>query len=142
MNLPVKEVVAQGKPRRFPTEQDFHNAMVEYLEACATKYKHFPNVAGFCVYHDITRETFYKQKEYYSDTYKKIQDMLENAVINSSHGSDTMKIFYLKNKFGFRDRMENTITQDEPLKVTVSMDKLSDDELLLLKDLTAKATIK
>ena len=142
MNQIVKEDKPRGNPRRFATEQDFHNAVVEYLEACELKYKHFPNIAGFCVYHDITRETFYAQKNYYSDTYKKAQEMLENAVINTAHGSDTMKIFYLKNKFGFKDRMENTITQDEPLKVSLQLDKLSNDELMLLKDLTAKATVK
>ena len=65
-----------------------------------------PNIAGFCVYCDINRDTFYAQKEYYSDTFKKIQDILEDATLNAKI-NDTFKIFYLKNKFGYKDKQEN-----------------------------------
>ena len=44
----------------------------------------------------------------------------------------------MKNKFGYRDRTENAITQDEPLKVAVNLSNLTDDELRIMKDITAK----
>lgn len=97
--------------RSFLTEEDFINTFRLYIQKCEKKTKKkkpkFPNVAGFCVFCDINRDTFYAQKEYYSDTFKKINDILENATINSDAASDTFKIFYLKNKFGYRDKIEN-----------------------------------
>lgn len=93
----------RGQPRSFETEDDFYNKFDEYLANCVAT-EQLPNVAGFCWYSKITRETFYKQKEYYSDTYNKIQDALENSALN--HKATAMGIFYLKNKFKYRDKVE------------------------------------
>lgn len=56
---------------------------------------------------NIDRDTFYAQQEYYSDTYKKVNDILEDRTINSKDINDTFKIFYMKNKFGYKDKQEN-----------------------------------
>jgi hypothetical protein len=93
----------RGHPRSFLTEDDFCNTFEEYLSSCIAT-EQLPNIAGFCWFSKITRETFYKQKDYYSDTYNKIQDALENAALN--HKATAMGIFYLKNKFKYRDRIE------------------------------------
>lgn len=95
--------------RAFKTDEIFKNKFLEYIEYCEEKGK-LPNVAGFCAYNDINRDTFYAQKELYSDTFKKIQDILEDATLNAKTG-DTLKIFYLKNKFGYRDKVENVNVQ-------------------------------
>jgi len=102
----VEEKRGKGQPRSFLTEDDFKQAFDDYLDYCMN-YKpnpKMPNIAGFCRYKWITRETFYKQDEYYSDTFKKIQNVLEDEAINSNN--TTMGIFYLKNKFGFKDKQE------------------------------------
>lgn len=78
----------------------------EYINKCK-KERELPNIAGFCVYCDINRDTFYAQEKYYSDTYKKVNDILEDATINAKDVNDTFKIFYMKNKFGYRDKQEN-----------------------------------
>ena len=91
--------------RAFKTKEEFKNKFIEYISLCE-QLKKLPNVAGFCVHCDITRETFYKQEDYYSDTFKKVNDILEDATINSKDINDTFKIFYMKNKFGYKDKQE------------------------------------
>ncbi len=93
----------RGQPRKFKTKEEFKEKFLEYLEYCESK-EWLPNIAGFCVYMDMTRETFYAQKNYYSDMYKKIQNYLENGIINNKHISNTEKIFYLKCKFNYIDK--------------------------------------
>lgn len=92
--------------RAFKTKEDFKNKFIEYIKLCEEQKK-LPNVAGFCVHCDINRDTFYAQGEYYSDTYKKVNDILEDATINSRDINDKFKIFYMKNKFGYKDKQEN-----------------------------------
>ena len=90
--------------RRFKDEKTFKDTFTKYIKKCKEK-EELPNIAGFCVFCDMHRDTFYAQEEYYSDTFKKIQDILENATINARI-NDTFKIFYLKNKFGYKDKAE------------------------------------
>ena len=91
--------------REFKTDKDFYNKFKEYIQYC-NKEERLPNVAGFCVYSDINRDTFYAQKEYYSDTYKKVNEMLEDEALNNKYTNDTLKIFYMKNKCGYKDKQE------------------------------------
>jgi len=92
--------------RTFKTAEDFINKFKEYINKCKTQ-KELPNIAGFCVFCDINRDTFYAQEQYYSDTYKKVNDILEDATINCKDINETFKIFYMKNKFGYKDKQEN-----------------------------------
>lgn len=102
--LTAKKEVKRGKgqPRSFANENEFLNRFIEYLDECSDKKK-MPNIAGFCWYCKITRETFYKQNEYYSDAFKRIQEGLEDAALQTH---TAMGIFYLKNKFGYTDKKE------------------------------------
>jgi len=99
--------------RAFETNDDFKNKFIEYIEYCDKNQK-LQNIAGFCVYCDINRDTYYAQKDYYSDTYKKVELFLEDSVINNKHISPTEKIFYLKSKFGYIDKqvIDNNITSN------------------------------
>lgn len=96
--------------RIFETEKAFEEKFIEYINYCK-KEKRFPNIAGFCVYCNMNRDTFYAQKNYYSDAFKKINDILEDATINYKDINDSFKIFYMKNKFGYRDKQENVNVQ-------------------------------
>lgn len=95
----------KGQPRAFKTDEEFYNKFIEYVEYC-NKEQRLPNVAGFCVYADINRDTFYNQKEYYYDTYKKVNEILEDEALNNKYINDTLKIFYMKNKCGYKDKQE------------------------------------
>lgn len=92
--------------KKFQNEKEFEEKFLQYIKKCKDK-KELPNVAGFSIYCDMNRDTFYAQKEYYSDTFKKVNDILEDATINCKEINDTFKIFYMKNKFGYKDKQEN-----------------------------------
>lgn len=94
-----------GKPRIFKKPADLMNKFDEYL-AYTKEHDELPNVAGFVVFADIGRATFYEYESKYPDTYKKVMDKLESNTINNKSVSDTFKIFYMKNKFGYRDKVE------------------------------------
>lgn len=93
----------KGKPRIFKTGEEFLNKVREYVKYCQDNER-FVNIAGFCVYADIVKETFYNQEEYYLDSFKKAQSLLEDSCLNNKN--TTMAIFYLKNKFKYKDKIE------------------------------------
>lgn len=110
----------RGKPRAFKSEKEFLDKFMEYIRYCKEKER-FPNVAGFCAHLLITRETFYAQKEYYSDTYNIVNNILEDEVLQHN---TYMAQLYLKNKCGYKDKaeIENNIgnKDEKPLKVDFS----------------------
>lgn len=110
--------------RAFENEEVFYNKVKEYCDYCRDNKK-FANVAGFSVYANINQDTFYAQKEYYSETFKKVNDLLENEALNNQNFNDTRVIFYMKNKCGYKDRQEidNNISVKDPF------DELSVEEL-------------
>ena len=95
----------KGYPRKFGNAEEFENKFIEYVFNCKQN-EELPNVAGFCVFTRINRDTFYAQKDYYSDTFELINNMLEDRAINCKCISDTFKTFYMKNKCGYKDRQD------------------------------------
>jgi hypothetical protein len=87
--------------RKFATEKDLESAFCSYLGMCNERVR-FPNIAGFCVYSDMTRDTFYQQRRLYPDAYNKIDASLEDATLNTP-GSVAIAIFYLKNRHGYQE---------------------------------------
>ena len=91
--------------RAFKTAKVFEDTFMNYITKCKNE-ELLPNIAGFCVFANINRDTFYAQEEYYSDTFKKVNDILEDVTINNKNINDTFKIFYMKNKFNYKDKQE------------------------------------
>ena len=107
----------KGKPRSFETEEEFQDVFSQYLYSCM-QYDQIPNVAGFCVFADIHRQTFYDCEKHYPDSWQKAKDCLEDRTLNVKNTA--MGIFLLKNQFGYSDRPEyssdstiETIDSDE-----------------------------
>ena len=124
-NLPA---VGRGHPRRFATDDDYQSCFVHYIEDCQRIGK-LPNISGFCVYADITRETFYFQKDYYIDTHEKIRQALEYALVNHQlfgHKNPAMAIVQGKNTFKWDDRAGQQNSGD-----MVEID-LNDDDIDIL----------
>lgn len=107
--------------RKFKTAEEFKISFINYIAYCHNNNR-LPNIAGFCVYNDMNRDTFYAQKEYYSDTFKKVNDILEDETINCKDINDTFKIFYMKNKFDYRDRQELDANVENTIKVELKDD--------------------
>lgn len=99
--------VKTGRPRRWADADAFINDVRAYINDCAENGR-FANVAGFCVYAHIHRDTFYAQKEAFSDAYKEANELLEEAALQSANTGypPSVLIFYLKNKCGYKDRQE------------------------------------
>lgn len=109
--------MAGGKPRIFKTEEEFEKSFNDYIEDTKQK-EELPNIAGFVVFANIGRHTFYDYEDKYPHTFKRINDILENATINAKI-NDTFKIFYMKNKFGYKDRQEIDANVNTDIKVTI-----------------------
>ena len=92
--------------RAFKAAKEFEDKFKDYVEYCRINDR-LPNVAGFSVYADINQDTFYAQKEYYSETFKKINDILEDEAINNKSLNDARVIFYMKNKCGYKDKQDD-----------------------------------
>ena len=90
---------SKGRPRAFETAEDFENKFNAYIDYCIES-KRFANIAGFCRFAHITRETLYKQQEYYSDSYNIVMDILEDEVLQDNTYRAQL---YLKAKFGYTE---------------------------------------
>jgi hypothetical protein len=97
----------------------------------------FPNIAGFCVFAKMNIDTYYEYRKYYSDAFNTVEMMLENAVLNIDPRMANRVPFYLKNKFKYKDTIEQTVLVPEPVNINYS--NLSTEELKTLKALTEKA---
>lgn len=116
----------------FNSPDEFYQKFMDYIDYCKQEHR-FVNIAGFCNYADISRETFYDYKNHksgYSDTLKKIELRIEEEVFESKL-SPPERIFYLKNKFGYADKTE-VMSHNVNVNVDVTPDE--EDFLLELKD--------
>lgn len=113
--------------RAFKTDKEFENKFKEYINYCKDNER-MPNVAGFSVYADINQDTFYAQKEYYSETFKKVNDMLEDEAINNHTLNDARVIFYMKNKCGYKDKQEIESNNQGKITIVNSLPKDDEDE--------------
>lgn len=107
--------------RTFKDADEFYKTFIEYIEDCSIREK-LPNVAGFCRWCHMNRDTYYAQKDYYSDTFKEIEEILEDEAINNKFTNDTLKIFYLKNKCGYRDKHEIDADVDSKVEIRVDLE--------------------
>lgn len=113
--------------RAFKTANDFENKFKEYIDYCRANER-MPNVAGFSVYADINQDTFYAQREYYSEAFKKVNDMLEDEAINNHTLNDARVIFYMKNKCGYKDKVETENTTQGKVTIVNSLPRDDEDE--------------
>jgi len=77
--------------RRWPTAEAFEADIKEYIAMCESRER-LPNIAGFCVFAEVDRDTYYAQKDYYSDTYKRNEDRWEDEALNADIAT-AVKIF-------------------------------------------------
>lgn len=115
------------KQRSFKSGKEFENKVKEYIDWCDSKGR-LANVAGFAVYADINQDTFYAQKEYYSESFKKVNDMLEDEALNNKYLNDTRIIFYMKNKCGYKDKQEIDTTSSNRIEIINDLPSDADED--------------
>lgn len=91
--------------RAFKTDKIFEKKFNDYIKYCHENSR-LPNVAGFSVYANINRETFYEYKNIYPNTFKKVNNILEDEALNNRCLNDARIIFYMKNKCGYADEQK------------------------------------
>lgn len=117
-----------GRPMVYETESSFEDALIAYLEFCEEKGK-FPNISGAARFLKMARCTFYTYKDKYPEIYEYFDTCLEDEVLQQK--DVTTKIFYLKNKFGYLDRVqtENTNHNTNNNNKNYDMSKMSTEQI-------------
>lgn len=126
-----------GKPRRFATGDELVAEMKSYLEDAEQRGR-FPSVAGFCVFADFGKTTYYECRNHYREAFEKADNMLEEAILSLNEKLNVRIIFYLKNKFGYKDVTEQNVNAKVEAQV-VNLDNLTPDELRSIETLLKKA---
>lgn len=109
---PSKQGEGGGKTPIFKNEQEFQQALIDYLKFCEEKKK-MVNIAGFCAKNGFGRDRYYEYGKKYPNTKKAFEASLEDAWVDRlASASATGAIFYLKNAFRefYKDRTEQDIT--------------------------------
>ncbi len=94
----------------FSNPDQLYDKFNTFLEKCKIEER-IPTVTGFSHFVGISRETFYEYKNNkiaYSDTFKKIEEILEEETlqINYKSKNPAFGIFHMKNKFNWSDKQE------------------------------------
>lgn len=107
---PKRKLAVRGRPRAYASALELEDEIEKYFEWCEDN-KRMPTTVGVCLFLNITRETWYqyaKPEHDYSDTIKSADLQIEECwAQNLKNGQAGGSIFYLKNKFGYRDVVEN-----------------------------------
>lgn len=106
---PVDEPIRKpGRPRSF-TPEALEDKFKEYIEYCS-KNERFANIDGFSVFAFINPDTYYEYKHQaqYSEPIKRIEGLLLDDTLNKAleARNPAFLIFYLKNKFNWKDKQE------------------------------------
>ena len=136
------KITKKGRPKSFGSEEDFFRKVKEYIKLCNEIKHEMPNLQGFCAYSDISRDTFYAQKNYYSDTYKKVLDIFEDAILNTRFASSRVVILYLKNRYSYENSRRIIWKNKDSGSLNYDLSKLSMDELKILGMIILKCSIK
>ena len=134
ITIPAKGSISPK--RKYKSGDELLAAYASYIVHC-NQAKRFPNIAGFAVHQGINTDTIYKNKEYYPEEYKKVEDMLLDECLNNKTLTPAEKIFYLKNKYGWTDRQElaQTVTDNRP-------EMTDQDKINRIRELSAKHGLK
>jgi hypothetical protein len=100
----------RGRPVKFETEQELHDAIVKYFEKCK-QTGDVPTVCGLAVDLNTSRETLcnYEKKEDYFDTIKKAKTIIasiQEQMALQGKLNPTVWIFSAKNNLGYTDKQE------------------------------------
>lgn len=119
-----------GQPLKYDTKQ-LLNKWQEYKDYCKDG-ELLANIAGFCLFADISRETLYNyfRNEKYIDTKNKIERDIEEIAVQQGINAKNpaFLIFYMKNKCGWKDRQELDVNADLDAQINVKFVPSTEDD--------------
>lgn len=125
-----------GACMRWDNAENMEKDFLEYLRTVEAEGK-VPNIAGFCIHARISRQTFYDYAERaeFKQAVKLINLTLEEKALQVGFETknQAFAIFYLKNKFGWQDKIEYS----GEVRNTVSVDLQGLDDSALVQRLQA-----
>lgn len=114
------------------TKKELRTLVKGYFEIC-DKTNKAPTKGGLALYLDVTREYFswhIKHKTNLSDTIKKAYMLIEEEwiqMLSSKNYSPAGVIFYLKNAYRWRDRVEADVTSGGERIGTIESSKIAQE---------------
>lgn len=99
-------MVKSGRPKAMKSGKAYLSTLEEYVEYCKENGR-LVNIAGFCRYAGITRETYYRLKDYYPQEYDLAEAIIEDEVLNANGVNATIRIAYLNNKYDYKGYVRN-----------------------------------
>jgi hypothetical protein len=129
--LPIvfEEEYTAGRPKSFANEEDFQSKILQYFSLC-DKHIRMPNRSGFCAFANVTRETYYKQKEYYPSTFDIVEGLFEDGFLNTPVNPG-LALAALAKQFGYSK--EGTANSDTSI-MDINFDATKDEiDLMMLK---------
>ena len=111
-----------GRPLKFNSPQELEDKALKYFNNCRKNERPL-TMTGLAIALDTTRETIrdYSNKELYSDTIKKLREIVHNYIEEYSltTRNPAGAIFNLKNNFGWKDKQE---VQHSGTNITLNID--------------------
>lgn len=105
---------------------------VEYVEYCISQ-RRFLNIAGFCVFAGISKNTYYSyaKKDEFKEVYEFMSNVGEDFALNVPSKQYPIAIMYLKNRFGYADKVENKNTDTNIERIINALEEDSEGEMAL-----------
>jgi len=116
-----------GRPPKFESVEQLESLIESYFTHCDTEKEPY-TITGLALWLDTSRETLldYQEKDGFSDTIKRAKLKCENWVEKGMLGNKvnpTAGIFNLKNNYGWRDKVEQEVTNPDGNLKTIIINK-------------------
>jgi len=118
---------AGGRPLKFKTPEDLEEMVDGYFTNCDLEKKPY-TITGLALWLDTSRETLldYQERPEFSDTIKRAKGKCENwveegALMNKINA--TAAIFNLKNNYGWKDKIEQELSNPDGNLKTIVINK-------------------
>lgn len=114
-----------GRPLKFETPEIMQKLIDDYFEDCDAKGEIY-TVVGLAMALDTDRQTLirYNERDEFSDTIKKAKQRVENQMVSRAlkgEYNSAVSIFLMKNNFGYQDKVDVRIDNEEDDPITIAM---------------------
>ena len=121
-----------GRPLKFQSVEQMQKLIDAYFEECDSTGQIY-TVTGLAMALDTDRITLvrYTERDEYSNTIKKAKQKVENQMVSralSGQYNSAVSIFLMKNNFGYQDKVDVRIDNEEDDPITIAMKGITNDK--------------